>query len=72
MFMTKTLVNNHISGKRFSDSKIIKILNQDLYKIALTDALMYLFSYFGVFIQLAVKKNYIRWRSTGWIIQNVS
>lgn len=72
MFITRTLVLNYMEGKYFFQSHIIEILSRDLYKIALTDAAMWASSFFGVFLQLAVKHRFLSWRKTGWVIQNVS
>lgn len=72
LFIVRTLGLNYMEGKHFFESHIIEILNRDLYKIALTDAVMWAFSFFGVFLQLAVKRGYLSWRKTGWVMQNVS
>jgi sterol O-acyltransferase len=50
---------------------IVNILLTKLVDIALTDLLMYLSIYVVYLIQYAVKKNWIEWERSGWIISSV-
>ncbi|KAF5126799.1 hypothetical protein DV495_003188 [Geotrichum candidum] len=72
LFMTRTLIDNYRAGTSVLDFEIVRILRRDLFKVALTDLGMYLAGYFCVALQWAIRAKLIRWRSSGWIIQNVS
>lgn len=50
-------------------SFIFRLMLKDLWKVALTDLLMYLSMYFSVILQLLIKKNLIKWKNTGYTLQ---
>ncbi|CAN6674377.1 sterol O-acyltransferase 2 [Trichomonascus vanleenenianus] len=68
--VVRRLIYNYLKHQQFG-MNIASLLFRDLVKIALTDLLMYVLTYFGVFLQLAVKHGLIDWDRTGWVIQNV-
>jgi sterol O-acyltransferase len=70
--MTRTLIDNYRAGTSVLDFEIVRILRKDLFKVAATDLEMYLAGYFCVALQWAIRAGFIRWRTSGWIIQNVS
>lgn len=69
--IVKTTVHNYVMFSKVLGTNIAFILYKDLEKIALTDLFMYLATYFGVFLQLVIKRNYVDWDTSGWILQNI-
>lgn len=68
--MMNNIVHYWIENKTpFYQLPIVKILRQDLFKVALTDLAMYLSTYFAFFVQYLCLKKIVRWKRTGWLIQ---
>lgn len=61
----------HLSHGSLLRSEIVKLMIKDLWKVALTDLIMYLSMYTSPLIQLAIKSNLIRWKYTGYILQSI-
>ncbi|KAG7192787.1 acyl-CoA/sterol acyltransferase [Scheffersomyces spartinae] len=71
-FIFNNLVHSFVYKKElFIDGPVMQILCQDLFKVALTDLVMYFSTYFAYFVQKAIQKEIISWDGAGWIIQVV-
>ncbi|CAH6723834.1 sterol O-acyltransferase 2 [[Candida] jaroonii] len=72
---TAFLIANNImhaylsNGKLFWQFEIVGILTRDIFKVALTDLIMYLTTYFAFGLQKMCAYGYINWQSTGWLLQ---
>lgn len=67
-----SLVHSFVYKKElFIDGPVMQILRKDLFKVAITDLVMYLTTYFPLFIQITIKKNILSWDGAGWILQVV-
>ncbi|ODV58686.1 sterol acyltransferase, partial [Ascoidea rubescens DSM 1968] len=51
--------------------QIVQILIKDIFKIGFTDLLMYLLTFFSLFVQHLIKLNYLTWEKLGWLIESV-
>lgn len=67
----QSFCHSYAQTKTLFGFNIIKLLQQDLIKVGVIDLLMYFSTYFGLFLQLAVKNNHISWARSGWILQNI-
>lgn len=68
--MFNNIIHAYLDDRKlFYNSPVVQILKKDLFKIAFTDLLMYLSTYFAFVIQYLCLKGYIHWERTGWIIQ---
>ncbi|KAH3687991.1 hypothetical protein WICPIJ_001023 [Wickerhamomyces pijperi] len=52
-------------------SELGELFFRDIFKIALNDLIMYLSIYFTFFVQILVKRGWIKWETTGWIVTSV-
>lgn len=53
------------------ESEILKFMTSDLITVALVDLVMYLNTYFVLFIHWLCKKNVIKWDNTGFILVSI-
>lgn len=51
-----------------SQSEILRFMTTDLISVAMIDLVMYLCTYFVVFVQLACKHKWITWNNLGWYL----
>ncbi|KAF6014168.1 hypothetical protein HII13_000513 [Brettanomyces bruxellensis] len=65
MFVLNILVKYYNEHGSIFRSRIFNIMMEDLWKVGLTDLLMYFCSYFPLFIHKAIKAGFIKWRNTG-------
>lgn len=72
LLILNTLVHSYLEDNiLFFDIPLVQVLRKDLFKVAFTDLLMYLTSYFAFFIQYLCLHKYISWDSSGWIIHSI-
>ena len=50
---------------------VVRIIRQDLFKVAFTDLAMYLGTYMSYLLQVSVKHRIFSWRRVGWIVESV-
>jgi sterol O-acyltransferase len=67
----RSSIYNYMTSAQFIGSNITSILARDLLRVAATDLLLYLLSFFVVFWQVGIKHGYLEWPRYGWIIQYV-
>lgn len=67
----KVLLENFLVTGVILDTHILRILERDLIKVALTDLCMYLAMYFTYGIQVLVKRGLLDWDYHGWILQQL-
>lgn len=67
----RALVVNYISTGEMLGDNVVKILLQDIVKVALTDLFMYLSMYVTYFLQVLVRTDRIDWQGIGWKLQCV-
>lgn len=72
LLIIQSVAYNYANTRTFLGFNIINTLRKDLFKVAFTDLVMYLATYFGVFLQLVIKRGWLSWKTSGWILQNVS
>ncbi|KAK9369706.1 MBOAT, membrane-bound O-acyltransferase family-domain-containing protein [Lipomyces kononenkoae] len=70
ILFAKTILVNYRNTGYFLDTHIVSILWRDLPKIAITDLVLFLFTFANVVLQQAIVKKKISWNSTGWAIQS--
>jgi sterol O-acyltransferase len=70
-FGLNVLCDYHLNHGSLFQSKIVHLMIKDIWKIALTDLIMYLSMYFSVMIQLLIKYNIISWKHTGFALQSI-
>lgn len=51
-----------------SQSEILRFMTTDIFAVAFIDLVMYLCTYFVLFVQLAIKRNFITWKRAGWYL----
>lgn len=51
-------------------SHIVTLLLTDLLYVGLTDLAMYLATYFGLLLHVAIRRGLLSWSSTGWIVMS--
>ncbi|CDK27750.1 unnamed protein product [Kuraishia capsulata CBS 1993] len=66
-----SLVHHTLTKGSIHEWDIARIMRKDAVAVGLTDLAMYLAMYVSVAIQNMVKLNWIKWRSTGWVLQSV-
>ena len=71
MFVLNILVKYYIEHGSIFKSRIFNIMMEDIWKVGLTDLLMYISSYFPLILHKAVKAGIIRWRNTGRILESI-
>lgn len=54
-----------------SESEILKFMTTDLVTVAWVDLLMYLNTYFVLFVHWMCKNNYIKWTNTGFTLTSI-
>lgn len=67
----RLFVFNYCQKSMLMDGNLLMILCRDLWKVAATDLVLYLSTYFAFFWQLGIKNGYLDWDKTGWIVQNI-
>ncbi|RCK67440.1 Sterol O-acyltransferase 2 [Candida viswanathii] len=55
----------------FFEWTVVKLLRQDLFKVAFVDGLMYATSYFAFDLQWACRKGFVTWKRFGWWAQGI-
>ncbi|KAG0679396.1 acyl-CoA/sterol acyltransferase [Pichia californica] len=53
------------------NSAIVHLMLKDLWKVAITDLIMYLSMYLSVLIQILIKYKFIKWKYTGVVLQSI-
>lgn len=71
MFVLNILVKYYNEHGSIFRSKIFNIMMEDLWKVGLTDLLMYFCSYFPLFIHKAIRAGFIKWRNTGRVLESI-
>ncbi|KAF6009725.1 hypothetical protein HII12_003271 [Brettanomyces bruxellensis] len=71
MFVLNILVKYYNEHGSIFRSRIFNIMMEDLWKVGLTDLLMYFCSYFPLFIHKAIKAGFIKWRNTGRVLESI-
>ncbi|CUS23352.1 LAQU0S09e02828g1_1 [Lachancea quebecensis] len=51
-----------------SQSEILRFMTTDLISVAMIDLVMYLCTYFVVFVQIGCKRKWITWNNLGWYL----
>lgn len=69
--IVRSAVYNYVEFRALFGSNIAQILITDIVPIGLTDLLMYITTYVTVVIQLAIKRGFISWNRTGWVLQTL-
>lgn len=69
VMLSRRFAYNFLEHREIMGTNLTRIFLTDLHKVALTDLWMYCMTYFGLFLQLAIKKGYITWEHCGWWLQ---
>lgn len=71
VIVLRMFVYNYCQKSIIIDNNLVMILKKDLWKVALTDFALYCSTYFAYVWQLGIKKGYLNWESSGYIVQHL-
>lgn len=71
VMLVRKLLVNYLENQQIMGMNITRIFLKDLDKVALTDLWMYFMTYYGYFVQIAIKKGYCTWDGCGWFLQHL-